>query len=55
MPSSSQVSSTPLCSGSRFHERVFGLDGRHRLNGMRPADGSCARLGEAEVQDLALA
>ena len=37
-----------------FHERVFGLDGCHRLHGVRPADRFAARLGETEVQDFAL-
>ena len=37
-----------------FHERVFGLNCRNRLNGMRPADCSCTRLGETEVQDFPL-
>lgn len=33
-------------------ERVFALDRRDRLNGMRAADGLRARLREAKVQDL---
>ena len=35
-----------------FHEGIFGLDGRHRLNSMRSADCSCARLRKTEVQDF---
>ena len=37
-----------------FHERVFGLNGCHRLNRVRSADCFRTRLGEAEVQHLAL-
>jgi hypothetical protein len=35
-------------------QRVFGLNRRDRVNGMRPADRVRARLGESKVPDLAL-
>ena len=35
-----------------FHERIFGLNGRNRLNRMSLADRARTRLGETEVQDF---
>ena len=37
-----------------FHERVFSLNCRNRLNSMRAADCSCTRLRETEVQNFSL-
>jgi hypothetical protein len=34
-------------------ERVFALDGSHRLDGVRPSDRLCAGFGESEVFDFA--
>ena len=53
MPSSSSVGNHFLF---RFSppQRVFALERRDGLDGVRAADGLHARLGEAEVLDLAL-
>ena len=54
MPSSSQVARTPFNSTLRVHSEYSVLDGGNGLHGMGAADGFRARLGEAEVQNLAL-
>ena len=51
IPSSSQVSSTPLFSGSLFMT-IFSLDCRHRLNRMRSADRFRTCFRETEVQNF---
>lgn len=36
-----------------MEERVFGLDGGDRLNGVRTANGFGTRFGQTEMQNLA--
>ena len=56
MPSSSHVARTPFRFRVSLHDASIRVcTAVDRLHGVRPADGSCARLGEAEVQHLALA
>ena len=53
MPSSSSVGSNSA-SGPRHQQRILALHRRHRLDRVGAADSLHARLGQAEVLDLAL-